>query len=123
MPLGFGGPSIVRDQYNVPRESNVSHARPLRFLYGLYRLHHMWARCVSATFRGTPGGVVPGVGWAVHERRGARTVCARTGGQIPCSPSIAPKFQSSPFANRARYYYGLFLLRPAPCTRARTFAS
>jgi len=47
-------PSILRDHDNIPRECKVSEIQRLpavqsfRFLFGLYRLHHMWTKCTSS---------------------------------------------------------------------------
>jgi len=47
-------PSVLRDDDNIPRECENSKiqrhpgAQCFRFLFGLYRLHHMWSKCTSS---------------------------------------------------------------------------
>lgn len=47
-------PSVLRDDDNIPRECEGSEiqrhpgAQCFRFLFGLYRLHHMWSKCTSS---------------------------------------------------------------------------
>jgi hypothetical protein len=54
-------PSILRDHDNVPRECENSEiqrhpaVQSFRFLFGLYRLHHMWTKCTSTKLLAAQG--------------------------------------------------------------------